>query len=350
MPLLSSRPTMRSLAAAAGVCPMTVSLALRDDRSVSVETRARIQALARARGYRPDPILSHLMQHLRTGRTPKARVNLAVLTTLNAPFVQRLTAGASARAAHLGYVLDPVDLRISPRKPAALTRMLLARGVAGLLVAPSADPTDGSTLLDWNQFAAVAMTYSVYEPRVHRVVTHHYDNAVRTFALLQQRGFRRFGFAMTADMEFRSNHSYTGAYFRACNVGGTKAPPILFLESSGRRAIQAWFERHRLQAVVVANASQVGNFIAPALGARRCAATGFACLDFEADTPIAGMDQRFETIGSHAIDALVAQIHRNERGLPKNPTISMVEGGWEEPQGLHPFKTPPARRLATDLA
>ena len=51
------------------------------------------------------------------------------------------------------------------------------------------------------------------------------------------------------------------------------------------------------------------------------------------------MDQRFETIGSHAVDALVAQIHSHERGLPKNPTISMVEGGWMEPKGIHPFKT-----------
>jgi len=329
---------MRSIAAAAGVCPMTVSLALRNDRSVSSATCVRIQKLARSLGYRPDPMLTHLMQHLRSSRTTKAGVNLAVLASLNAPFVQRLVDGAAARAARLGYALDRIDLRTFTNKPAALTRMLAARGVAGVLLGPSSDPSDYSSLLDWSKFAAVAMTYSVFEPRVHRVVTHHYDNAVRTFALLDERGFKRIGFVMTRDMEFRSNHSYGGAYFRSGSLSGTKIVPILYLDESTRRDIQLWFDRHKPQAVVVANAGQVGNFLLPALGPRRCAETAFVCLDYEAESKIPGIDQRFEIIGSHAIDALVAQIHRNERGLPENPTSSMVEGHWTELGGLYPFR------------
>lgn len=329
---------MRSIAAAAGVCPMTVSLALRNDRSVSAETCGRIQKLARSLGYRPDPMLTHLMQHLRTSRTTKAGVNLAVLATLDAQFVRRLIDGATARAGRLGYALDRIDLRVFANKPAALTRALSARGIAGVLLGPSADPVDYSALLDWKKFAAVAMTYSVYEPRVHRMVTHHFDNAVRTFALLEQRGFTRIGLAMTSDMEFRANHSYTGAYYRSGGITNLKSTPILYLDHNARRDIPVWFDRHRLQAVVVANASQVDNFLLPALGSRRCAKTAFACLDYEAETHIAGMDQRFEIIGGHAIDALVAQIHRNERGLPENPTIGMVEGHWTELHGLYPFR------------
>jgi DNA-binding LacI/PurR family transcriptional regulator len=154
---------MRSIAAAAGVCPMTVSLALRNDRSVSAETCVRIQKLARTLGYRPDPMLTHLMQHLRSSRTTKAGVNLAVLATLDAQFVRRLIDGATARAGRLGYALDRIDLRTFANKPAALTRTLSARGVAGVLLGPSADPVDYSTLLDWTKFAAVAMTYSVFD-------------------------------------------------------------------------------------------------------------------------------------------------------------------------------------------
>src|SRR5207249_4565542 len=126
-------------------------------------------------GYRPDPMLTHLMQHLRSHRHTKAGVNLAILSTLDAPFVQRLTDGALERAARLGYELDQIDLRQFANKPAALTRILVARGVAGVLLAPSAEPMDYSSLLDWKKFAAVAMTYSVFQPRVHRVVTHHFD-------------------------------------------------------------------------------------------------------------------------------------------------------------------------------
>ena len=327
-PANSERVTLRAIARAAKVSVMTVSYALRDNPEVSLSERKRVQRIAENLGYRPDPLLTHLMQHLRSQRTLKPASNLAALTMLDAGFVRRLLVGARARAERLGYSLDLIDLRQFMPKGAPLTRTLLARGVAGVLLAPTIDPFNYSELLDWSRFAAVAMTYSVYEPHVHRVVTHHFDNAVRTFALLEQRGYRRIGLAMTEDMEFRANHSYSGAYYRTVGLKTAKSAPILLLDRSGRSGIRAWFAAHRPDAIVVANAHQVRDFFLPALGSRLCASVGFACLDYEAEAGVSGMDQLFEIIGSHAIDALVAQIHRNERGLPANPTISMVEGHW----------------------
>lgn len=318
---------------------MTVSLALRDDPSVSSETRSRIQKIARERGYRPDPMLTHLMQHLRSSRTARSAGNLVVLTTSDAPFVKRLIAGASARATKLGYALDrTIDSQTFAERPAALTRTLLARGVSGVLLAPVANPTDYRGLLDWQKFAAVAMTYSIYAPRLHRVVTHHFDNAVRTFALLTERGYRRIGLAMTRDMEFRANHSYSGAYFRTLGGGRNQVPPILWLDGNTRRGIAQWADRYRPDAIVVANSHQVRGQLLPALGLRRCQNTAFASFDSEPGSGIAGIDQLFEMVGSHAIDALVAQIHRHDRGVPEHPTITMVEGQWTDAEGLEPFR------------
>jgi DNA-binding LacI/PurR family transcriptional regulator len=332
------RVTLRTIARAAKVSVMTVSYALRDSLEVSSSERKRIQALAEKLGYRPDPLLTHLMQHLRSQRTLKTHGNLAVLQTLAAPFVQRLVNGASARAERLGYTLDHFDLRQYEGRSSALTRTLLARGVSGVLLAPSADPVSYSGLLDWNNFAAVAMTYSVVEPRVHRVITHHFDNAVRTFAMLAQRGLRRIGLVMTRDMEFRANHSYSGAYFRISSTGPQKVFPVLYLDDASRRDIRQWQEKHRPDAIVVANASQVRLHLQPALGQRTCAKVAFAALHHELTAGIAGIDQRFELIGSHAVDALVAQIHRSEKGLPADPTIAMVEGHWVDEAGLYPFE------------
>src|SRR4051812_41990803 len=146
MPHFSARPTMRSVAAAAGVSPMAVSLALRDDPSIPARTRTRIQRVAKAQGYRPDPVLTHLMQHLRSSRKTRAAANLAVFTPLQAPFTQRLIAGAEARAARLGYALNRIDLSPFERQPGGLTRILLARGITGLLLAPAASPRDYSDL------------------------------------------------------------------------------------------------------------------------------------------------------------------------------------------------------------
>ena len=332
------RVSLRAIASAADVSTMTVSYALRNSPQVSAEERQRIQAIAERMGYRPDPLLTHLMQHLRSQRALKSGGNLGVLQTLAAPFVKGLVQGATARATRLGYHLDPIDLRAYEGRPQALTRMLLARGIGGLLLAPTADPARYDRLLDWTKFAAVAMTYSVVEPHVHRVVTHHFDNAVRTFGLLNQRGFKRIALSMTRDMEFRANHSYSGAYFRTGDALGNTLLPILFLDETGPRGIRAWFDRHRPDAIVTANGHQVHALLQPGLTLRAQRETAFATLDYEKGIDVAGIDQRFEIIGSHALDALVAQIHRNEKGLPENPTIAMVEGHWVEERGLFPFK------------
>lgn len=323
------------IARAAKVSVMTVSYALRNSPEVSARECRRIQRIADAMQYRPDPLLSHLMQHLRASRTVHSTGNLAVLTDMQAGFVQRMIACAATRAAKLGYTLGRIDPQAFSRKREVLTRTLVARGVSGVLLAPPAVPTDFSGLLDWSRFAAVAMTYSVLGPRLHRVVPHHFDNAVRTFALLRDRGFRRIGLAMAPDVEFRTNHSYTGAFYRFERVTSATPVPILLLQAGDRTGIATWFKRHRPDIIVLANAGQARTYFVPALGEATCRRTSFATLDVEREHPVAGMDQCFEAIGSQAVDLVVAQIHRNERGIPETAVVSMVEGHWIEQPSLY---------------
>lgn len=316
------------IAAECGVSVMAVSYALRNSDQVSANEKARIQRVAEGLGYRPDPLLTHLMQHLRSQRALRGGGNLALLTSLRAPFVDRLLEGAKARAERLGYALDELNVRAYTTPGRVLTRTLLSRGVSGILLAPTDRPTSYAGLVDWSQFAAVAMTYSIVEPHLHRVVTHHFDNAVRTFSLLADRGCSRIGLVMTADMEFRTNHSYTGAYFRVIGTGACEPLPILYLDEAEPERVRRWFSTHKPQAVVVANAGQVHGMLLPAISRRTAERTRFVCLDYDPSIQVAGVDQLFEIIGSSAVDVLVGQIHRSERGVPENPTIAMVEGRW----------------------
>jgi hypothetical protein len=48
----------------------------------------------------------------------------------------------------------------------------------------------------------------------------------------------------------------------------------------------------------------------------------------ERSRPCAGLDLRPELQGTAAINSVVAQIHRNERGLPADPHTVMLSGRW----------------------
>ena len=44
-----------------------------------------------------------------------------------------------------------------------------------------------------------------------------------------------------------------------------------------------------------------------------------------------GIDYRGESIGAAAIEMVVGQIHRNERGSPEIPNTLLMDGIWVEP-------------------
>ena len=109
---------MQELADQAGVSRMTVSRALRNSPGVSKATCLRIQALATARGYCPDPLIQRLTSHLAESHR---RNGGHVIAWVNAypdrrpwagqiPFVS-IYQGAAARAKKLGFHLEEFWLR-----------------------------------------------------------------------------------------------------------------------------------------------------------------------------------------------------------------------------------------------
>ncbi|MGH6926463.1 MAG: LacI family transcriptional regulator [Propylenella sp.] len=84
------RATLKTIAEATGFALTTVSRALKNEPDIGAETRAKVQAVAAALGYRPD----RAAQGLRTGRT--LVVGLILDQTLAvAEFERRIIAGAS---------------------------------------------------------------------------------------------------------------------------------------------------------------------------------------------------------------------------------------------------------------
>src|SRR5258708_37849280 len=73
-------PNLRTIARKAGVSHTAVSLALRNDPSVSVATRTRIQKLANDLGYKPNALVSALMRQVHSKSRIVAQETIAYLS------------------------------------------------------------------------------------------------------------------------------------------------------------------------------------------------------------------------------------------------------------------------------
>ena len=99
---MSARPTIRDVAREAGVSIATVSRALNDKDDVSVRTRERVQAAARALGYAVDPAARALGAQ-RTGLVAVVVGDNAGPRDLSVIFFGKVLAAISRRLSRDGY-------------------------------------------------------------------------------------------------------------------------------------------------------------------------------------------------------------------------------------------------------
>jgi DNA-binding LacI/PurR family transcriptional regulator len=337
MPLV--RPTLRSLAAEAGVSVTTVSFALRNSPEISVGTRERLQRLASARGYRPDPQIAKLMCHLRTTASARATANVCGLCQHwemppdpTGNYFYRLCEGLRRRAVELGYAFDLIKLEDYPRRD-QLQRLLASRGVEGLLVLPMRRPTDLSELLDWEMFSTVAVTSTILAPQFHRVIPHHFDNMVLACRELKRAGFRRIGLAMAKAWDARVNHRWSGGLAWQNQFGGTEWVTPLLSEGSNLslepEALIRWLVKERPDVVLIESLSYDADVITRALRTlpvrRR---PKIVVMNWPSAPAAAGIDQRPERIGIAAIEVLAAILNRGERGIPDLANSTLIDGQW----------------------
>lgn len=127
-----SAPTIRDVAAHAGVSPATVSNVLSGNRGVGALMRQQVLDAVQAIGYRPN----HLAASLRQQRTRTVGIVVPDITNV---FFGTLVHRLDALAAAGGYQILLVSSNEDTGREAARIQALLARRVDGLIVAPARD-------------------------------------------------------------------------------------------------------------------------------------------------------------------------------------------------------------------
>lgn len=328
---------MASVAHAAGVATSTVSKALRDDPTIPPARRQEIQRVAKSLGYRPNPMVAALMARLHSRRRRNDPHHIAWLDlwpdereAARTTDFRLMLQGAKQRAAELGYEIEVHRVAREGTSASRLHDILISRSQWGLIIPPV--PADAMTYpLALEGLTGVTIGTSLHQPVMHRVASNLFQGSQLACRKLRERGFRRIGLVLSRAMHERVEGKWLGAY-RSEQARWPEAEclPVLFAEATDERRFAAWHKQFKPDAVLLAEPC-VETWIG-ALGGRAKRAPAVTWLRRLESMPknTFAIDTRPDKMGVAAVELVVAQIHRNERGSPEIAHTLLLDGVWSE--------------------
>lgn len=330
--------TQKDIARVTGLSTAAVSMAFRNHPGIPAGTRRRVMEMGEKMGYRRDPMLGALSAYRLKHRPAGFHGVIAWLySSATGLEWQRVTEfrayyqGACEKAALLGYQIEQFDLNLRHMSPTALARVLHSRGIRGALVCPM--PRAHSALaLPLDQFAVVALGYTVETPPVHRVSSHHYDSMMEIIQQLRGHGYRRIACCIPS----ASNERTRGSYFAAFLSEQQNLPPEdripLYTDGYHHEEFASWLDYHRPE-VVITSRHTVAHWPE---NLRRRVPQDFcvAVVSTEDDAHFAGVNECSKQIGATAAQFLISLVERGEAGVPELPQHLLIKARWHSGQTL----------------
>jgi LacI family transcriptional regulator len=332
---MNVRPSIRDVARQAGISHTAASLALRRDPRIPAATRRRVEQTAAQLGYHRHAVLASLMAQLRTLKVKPETATLGFITSWptregwrSSPNHRRFFAGAEQRARELGYRLDIFWLREPGMTARRMSAILRSRGIEGLLL-QSLPQAGGELKLEWRHFAAVAKGLTIARPRLHRVISSHFEDMRLVMAQLRRLGYRRPGLVLDEEHDARVDHAWLAAYLLQQQElpERDRVPALILRAGQGARQFAAWRARHQPEVVLFTDLPVPAWLAEQKVRVPRD--LGLVHLDWSEEmAPLAGVDLDVEALGAAAVDLLVGQLHAHERGVPRREKIVAVSGRW----------------------
>lgn len=344
--MASSHPSLRDIARLLNVSHVTVSLAMRNHPRISAERRAQIRAMAEKLGYRPDPMLASLVAYRNRKRVKPIAATLAWINRWPDPKELRrhrefdaYWVGAREAADALGYRVEEFAID-GAMSTARLNAILLARGVMGLLIPPHPPGTTWSDFgLDWSRFAVVRFGFSAVDLRAHMIGNDQMRSSELAVRRMIQLGYRRIGYVSAVGPENSTDGNFRMGYLRGMETAGlAPLPPLLFpaerIDPAGG-PLKAWLRKASPEAILTSLPALHGalkqlSYDVP--GDIALAATSVR----DGGAIDAGIDQNPGEIGRVAAQTLVAEINRQERGMPEHCRRILVESKWTDGVSMPP--------------
>jgi LacI family transcriptional regulator len=315
----------------AGVALSTASLAMRGSPLVKAATAARVKAVAERLGYRADLRVGSLMARIRRAKGAQDRERLAFVwmsaaraETRREWFCKVTLAGAKRRAEELGCALEEFWLHDDGMTAARLEKILVTRGITGVVF--SAPVHDMEVAVDWNwsHFAAAIIGNSEFHPPLHRAGHYHYRSMWMALEKVRAAGCARPA-AVLHEPHHRRIHGVHQAAFVANHPTPSKALAMArFGLPESAAETRAWLAKVKADALICVVGIDDGRL----RDVRSCPGIKQVVTLANPRGGLPGIDMREDLIAASAVDLVVAQLHRNERGVPAPATTLLLEGEW----------------------
>lgn len=344
-------PTTREIAEASGYHQSSVSRALASHPDIPAGTRREILKTARRLGWRPNPLASAYMCHVRNKRGIGYRTNLAFL--INDPeerppsqmlgHTKMHVASAARRAEELGYKLDTIWLQQPGLTAKGLRKILRNRNNPGVIIPRITEPLEVFEDFPWEEFACVMIGNSLSTPKFDRVTTNTLHGIMMALEKIRELGYRHVAVVFSGDIDMVLGHGLLCAaqYEKGLTPKGHRLD-ICPYKGEGSKAlakVRDWLDKHRPQVVL-------GNKIAAdaiaQLGWKIPRDVAYASTDYSENYPaIGGFCHGHDRHGAIAVEMLAGLIVHNQRGIPLNPKSVMVEGYWVDAPSIPPLSQIP---------
>lgn len=337
--------TMADIGRSIGLSQASVSLALRNHKSIPASTRERVRLAAERLGYRQHAGISSLMARIRSRRPKLYRSKLAAITNWTdgispalsrTPFLQ--WQGARERALELGYDLEPFAVGQAAGDDRRITRILTTRNIEGVVIFPLNNIS--TVKLPWDSLASVTLEYAFNNPPLHRVVTSHYDSMIMALEQLRLRGYKKIGLVQDEVLIGRVRQRWLAAFYVfGFNTAHIYPDAILTInEANAERLLSSWLRKFQPDAVIYGGIGHIRKWLNK-LSYPAPEKIGLVSLsDYRPEEDCARIDEGWSRVGAAAVDAVIGQLYRGERGVPAFPLSYLVRGEWIEGTSIRPLQ------------
>jgi hypothetical protein len=157
-------------------------------------------------------------------------------------------------------------------------------------------------------------------------MTSNYSTAHLTFTEVVRAGYQRPGVILNTYLDGKEQNTISAGFLAVQRNELSRANQIPFLSlEDAEDTLPPWFAKYRPDCII-GDGSNVHEALTKA-GIRVPEDVAFAAFDHEPG--LAGARHHDEEVGATAVDMLIGQLHRGEKGIPERRKAVTIESTWE---------------------